>query len=113
MARTWVGGLEGLGLSGFAAFKAAARLSPVELHDSSSEGMVVAPPTSPRSPGVVCYTLSPGSTPTSPRGSSAVVPVMPAPLVGELVSVFPDTPETGSKTRTARRPRPPPPPLAF
>jgi hypothetical protein len=67
---------------------------------SASVGLDVCPPQSPRSPGLVCYTCSPGSTPTSPLG-----PATPGPSVLEPASVFPDTPVAGAKTRAPRRQR--------
>jgi hypothetical protein len=68
--------------------------------DSSSVGMEVVPPSSPRSPGVVCYTRSPGSTPSSPLGPTTLAPAVLAP-----VSVFPDPPGTGTLTRGPRHAR--------
>ena len=62
--------------------------------DSGSVGLEVVPPSSPRSPGVVCYSRSPGSTPTSPLG-----PDTPTPSVLEPASAVLDTPEAGTKTR--------------
>ncbi|KAM0867146.1 hypothetical protein ACQ4PT_042150 [Festuca glaucescens] len=67
---------------------------------SASVGLDVCPPQSPRSPGVVCYTRSPGSTPTSPLG-----PATPGPAVLEPAPVFPDTPVAGAKARAPRRQR--------
>ncbi|KAK1669104.1 hypothetical protein QYE76_057263, partial [Lolium multiflorum] len=67
---------------------------------SASVGLDVCPPQSPRSPGLVCYTRSPGSTPTSPLG-----PATPGPTVLEPASVFPDTPMDGAKARAPRRHR--------
>jgi hypothetical protein len=57
-------------------------------------GMEVGPPSSSRSPGAVCYTRSPGSTPSSPQGPTTLAPAVLAP-----VSVVPDTPGTGTMTR--------------
>jgi hypothetical protein len=68
--------------------------------DSSSVGMEVVPPSSPRSPGAVFYTWSPGSTPSSPHG-----PTTPAPASLAPVSVVPDTPGTGTGARGPRRAR--------
>jgi hypothetical protein len=68
--------------------------------DSSSVGMEVVPPSSPRSPGAVCYTWSPGSTPSSPQG-----PTTPAPAFVAPASVVPDSPGTGTVTRGPRRAR--------
>ncbi|KAK1613119.1 hypothetical protein QYE76_036792 [Lolium multiflorum] len=67
---------------------------------SASVGLDVCPPQSPRSPGLVCYTRSTGSTPTSPQG-----PATPGPTVLEPASVFPDTPVAGAKARAQRRQR--------
>jgi hypothetical protein len=67
--------------------------------DSLSVGMEVVPP-SPHSPGVVCYTRSLGSTPSSPQGPST-----PAPDVLAPVSIVPDTPGTGTGTRGPHRAR--------
>jgi len=78
--------------------------------DSGNVGMVVTAPSSPRSPGVLCYSLSPGSTPASPRGSPSLVPATPAPHPDEPAAVFPITPAAGPKTRQPRPPRPVPPP---
>jgi hypothetical protein len=64
---------------------------------SASVGLDVCPPQSPRSPGLVCYTRSPGSTPTSPLG-----PATPGPTVLEPASVFPDSPVAGAKARAPR-----------
>jgi hypothetical protein len=68
--------------------------------DSSSAGLEVVPPSSPRSLGVVCYARSPGSTPSSPVG-----PVTPAPDSVVLGPVLIDTPGIGTMPRAPRRPR--------
>jgi hypothetical protein len=65
-------------------------------------GLEVAPPSSPRSPGVVCYARSPGSTPSSPVG-----PATPAPDSVGLGPILFDTPGTGTTPRAPRRPRQP------
>jgi hypothetical protein len=65
-------------------------------------GLEVVPPSSPRSPGVVCYTQSPGSTPSSPVG-----PATPAPDSVVLGPVLFDSPGTGATPRAPRRPRQP------
>jgi hypothetical protein len=78
--------------------------------DLGSVGLEVVPPSTLRSPGMVCYTRSPGSTPTSPRGSPPLVPVTPSPHVLEPAAVVPDTLVVGAKTRAARGPRPSQPP---
>jgi hypothetical protein len=70
--------------------------------DSSSVGLEVVPPSSPCSPGVVCYARSPGSTPSSPVG-----PATPAPDGVVLGPVLIDTPGTGTTPRAPRRPRQP------
>jgi hypothetical protein len=78
--------------------------------------MEVVPPSSPRSPRMVCYTHSPGSTPTSPSGSPPLVPVTSLPRVLEPAAIIPDTPVAGAKPRAVRalRPsQPPPPPLQY
>jgi hypothetical protein len=59
---------------------------------------------------MVCYTRSPGSTPTSPRGSPPLVPATPSPRDLEPAAVIPDTLVVGAKTRAARGPRPSQPP---
>jgi hypothetical protein len=69
---------------------------------SASVGLEVCPPQSPRSPGLVCYTRSTGSTPTSPLGPATL-----GPTVLEPASVFPDTPVAGAKARAPRRQRQP------
>jgi hypothetical protein len=70
--------------------------------DSLSVGLEVAPPSSPRSPGMVCYTRSPGSTPSSPVGPATPAPdcVVPGPAII-------DSPGTGTTPRAPRRPRQP------
>jgi hypothetical protein len=73
-------------------------------------GMEVVPPSSPHSPGMVCYTRSPGSTPTSPSGSPPLVPVTPSPRVLEPAAIVPDTPVAGAKPRAAHALRPSQPP---
>jgi hypothetical protein len=70
--------------------------------DSGSVGLEVVPPSTPRSPGMVCYTRSPGSTPTSPRGSPPRVPVTPLPHILEPAAVIHDTPVAGAKTHAVR-----------
>jgi hypothetical protein len=67
-----------------------------------SVALEVVPPSSPRSPGVVCYSRSPGSTPTSP-----LRPGTPTQASLELAPVFPDTPEAGTKAHAPRRSRQP------
>jgi hypothetical protein len=75
--------------------------SPGEVQeDSLSVGMEVVPPSSPCSPGVVCYMRSLGSTPSLPQG-----PTTPAPAILALVSIVPDTPGTGTVTHGPRRAR--------
>ena len=76
--------------------------------DCGSVGREVAPPSSSRSAGALCYTLSPGSTPTSPTGSPPQVPTTPATGASESLTVFPDTPVGDSQARPQRRTRQPP-----
>ena len=86
------------------------RFSPTQPpKDCGSVGLKVVPPSSPRSAGVLCYTLSPGSTPTSPAGSPPLVPATPADGTCEPVTVVPDTPVAGSQARSQRRTRQPAP----
>jgi hypothetical protein len=75
--------------------------------------MEVVPPSTPRSPRVVCYTRSPGSTPTSPRESPQLVPVTLSPHVLEPAAVVPDTPVAGAKTHVVRGTRPSQPPTTL
>ena len=82
------------------------RLSPSQtVEDSGSVGLEVFPPSSPHSAGALCYTLSPGSTPTSPAGSHPLVPATPTAGTCEPVTVVPDTPVAGSQARSQRRAR--------
>ena len=75
-----------------------------------SVGMEVLPPESPRFVGMVCYHRSPGTPSADPPRAAPVVPATPDHAVLEQVTVFPDTPVAGAKTRPSRRFRTPPPP---
>lgn len=69
-----------------------------EEEDSLSVGLDVRPPSSPRSPGVVCYACSPGTPPSPALGSPALVPTTPPPPSMYLALVTP--PAGGSKVQS-------------
>jgi hypothetical protein len=72
---------------------------------TSSVGLEVRPPSSPRSPGVVCYCRSPGTATEAPVGSPSLFPATPTPLALVPTTLL-DTPVAGPKARPARRSRP-------